>query len=236
MPRRSRRRSHEGDVIDADAFAQIMAGTGLLGTPAAEGGLGDEQAMRILMLLARTGRRVSEICMLDHDPLLPLHQPSISSADDAEGFVARLRYQQTKIDGAPDTILVDREIVAIIRAQQDWVSRTRTEPEAAAPKYLFVAARKNRNGDRPYSDRRLRERVGELARRLDIRDSTGALVDFQRTHRFRHTKATNLLNAGVPLHVVQRYLGHLTPEMTMTYADVAVHRRGRVSALWQDHR
>jgi len=44
------------------------------------------------------------------------------------------------------------------------------------------------------------------------------LVDFQRTHRFRHTKATTLLNAGVPLHVVQRYLGHLTPEMTMTYA------------------
>jgi hypothetical protein len=83
---------------------------------------------------------------------------------------------------------------------------------------LFVAARKNRNGDRPYSDRRLRERVGELARRLDIRDSTGALVDFQRTHRFRHTKATTLLNAGVPLHVVQRYLGHLTPTMTMTYA------------------
>ena len=30
--------------------------------------------------------------------------------------------------------------------------------------------------------------------------------------------ATNLLNAGVPLHVVQRYLGHLTPTMTMTYA------------------
>jgi hypothetical protein len=27
-----------------------------------------------------------------------------------------------------------------------------------------------------------------------------------------------LLNAGVPLHVVQRYLGHLTPTMTMTYA------------------
>jgi hypothetical protein len=51
-----------------------------------------------------------------------------------------------------------------------------------------------------------------------VRDSTGALVDFNRTHRFRHTVATNLLNAGVPLHVVQRYLGHLTPTMTMTYA------------------
>ena len=116
-----------------------MAGAGLLGTPAAEGGLGDEQAMRILMLLARTGRRVSEICMLDHDPLLPLHPPgSGGRARRADGFVARLRYQQTKIDGAPDTILVDREIVAIIHAQQDWLRRAR--PDAAAPKYLFVAA------------------------------------------------------------------------------------------------
>ena len=51
-----------------------------------------------------------------------------------------------------------------------------------------------------------------------MHDSTGAVVEFQRTHRFRHTKATSLLNAGVPLHVVQRYLGHLSPEMTMIYA------------------
>ena len=213
-PRRSRHHGQGRDVIDADAFTQIMAGAGLLGTPAAEGGLGDEQAMRILMLLASTGRRVSEICMLDHDPLLPLHQPASSAGDaqgEAEGFVARLRYQQTKIDGAPDTILVDREIVAIIRAQHDWVRRAR--PDAAAPKYLFVAARNNRHGDRPYSDGRLRERIGELARRLDIRDTTGVLVDFQRTHRFRHTKATTLLNAGVPLHVVQRYLGHYAGDL-----------------------
>ena len=51
-----------------------------------------------------------------------------------------------------------------------------------------------------------------------MRDSTGAVVDFNRTHRFRHTVATSLLNTGVPLHVVQRYLGHLTPTMSMTYA------------------
>jgi hypothetical protein len=35
----------------------------------------------------------------------------------------------------------------------------------------------------------------------------------------RHTRATELLNGGVPIHVVQRYLGHLSPEMTMRYAD-----------------
>jgi len=37
-------------------------------------------------------------------------------------------------------------------------------------------------------------------------------------HRFRHTRATSLINAGVPVHVVQRYLGHLSSEMTMRYA------------------
>jgi len=216
---RKRRRGGGRDVIDDDAFALIMAGAGLLGTPASEGGLGDEQAMRILMLLARTGRRVSEICLLDRDPLLPLG-PSVTEAGSTGGFTARLRYQQTKIEGAPDTILVDAEIVAIIRAQQQWADRFLAASQSAAtsPKYLFLAARNNRNGDHPYSASRLRAVLALLASRLDVRDAAGAAVDFQRTHRFRHTRATSLLNSGVPLHVVQRYLGHLSPEMTMIYA------------------
>ena len=65
----------------------------------------------------------------------------------------------------------------------------------------------------------LHRELTELARRLGIRDSACAVVDFQRTHRFRHTRATSLLNAGVPIHVVQRYLGHLSPAMTMHYAN-----------------
>jgi integrase len=212
------RRTREAEVIDPDALTQIMAGIGVLAAPAEEGGLGDEQAMRILMLLVRTGRRVNEICLLDRDPLLALDMPTTDT--DAGGFVARLHYQQTKIHGAPDTILVDQETVAIIRAQQQWADQVLAGGESAvtAPKYLFLAARRNRNGDRPYSSGRLRQLLSQLARRLDIRDSAGSFVDFQRTHRFRHTKATSLLNAGVPLHVVQRYLGHLTPEMTMVYA------------------
>ena len=62
----------EGQVIDDDAMTRIMAGLDLLGTAVADGGFGDEQAMRITMLVALLGRRVSEICLLDRDPLLPL--------------------------------------------------------------------------------------------------------------------------------------------------------------------
>jgi hypothetical protein len=77
------------------------------------------------MLVALLGRRVSEICLLDRDPLLPLlpasppARPAAPAGPDSQVPVARLRYQQTKIDGAPATVLVHAEVVAIIREQQD---------------------------------------------------------------------------------------------------------------------
>jgi integrase len=206
------------DVIDDTAMAKIMAGIGQLGEKAGDGGLDDPQAMRIMMLQARMGRRISEILMLDTDPLLPL--ASAPAAAGPGAMIARLRYQQTKIDGAPDTILVDAEVVAIIGEQQEWAATWLGEHAApgARPRYLFLGLLFNRNADRPYVSATLHRALTELARRLGIRDSAGHLVDFQRTHRFRHTRATSLLNAGVPIHVVQRYLGHLSPAMTMHYA------------------
>ncbi|MGO9193249.1 MAG: tyrosine-type recombinase/integrase [Streptosporangiaceae bacterium] len=206
------------DVIDDTAMAKIMSGIGQLGASGGDGGLDDPQAMRIMMLQARLGRRISELLMLDTDPLLPLAAGPAASEPGAT--VARLRYQQTKIDGAPDTVLVDAEVVAIIRDQQEWAAGWLREHAApgACPRYLFLGLLFNRNADRPYVSATLHRELTELARRLGIRDAAGRLVDFQRTHRFRHTRATSLLNAGVPIHVVQRYLGHLSPAMTMHYA------------------
>jgi integrase len=229
--RRSAVRPERREVIDDTAFSQIMANLHLLGASAAEGGFGDEQVMRIVMLVARTGRRVSEIRMLDRDPLLPLDRVGGSNqgGDDDGGFVAKLRDQQTKIDRAPDTMLVDAEIVAIIGEQQRWVDEHLSQRWAprTSPRYLFLAARMNRHADKPYTLERIHLMVGDLARRLGIRDGVGRLVDFNRTHRFRHTRATSLLNAGVPLHVVQRYLGHLTPAMTMEYAETLAETHER---------
>ena len=213
------RRDPALDIIDDAAMTQIMAGIGMLGESAADGGLDDPQAMRVMMLQARLGRRINEILMLDADPLLPL-VPGPRSAAGPGALTARLRYQQTKIDGAPDTIPVDDEIATVIRAQQEWAAAWLEEHAApgARPRYLFLGLLFNRNADRPYASGTLHKALTELARRLGIRDSAGRAVDFQRTHRFRHTRATSLLNAGVPVHVVQRYLGHLSPAMTMHYA------------------
>jgi len=57
------------------------------------------------------------------------------------------------IDGAPDTMLVDAEIVAIIEEQQRWVTQHlagRWAP-GVTPTYLFLAAKMNRHADRHYT-------------------------------------------------------------------------------------
>ena len=218
-----RRLPNEDVYFDEHTMAQVMRHAGRLGAPPEEGGIGDEQAMRILMLLARTGRRASELLLLDFDCLLPIpgipaHEPDTGP----DSVVARLRFQQTKIEGAPNTIFVDGEVVAIIRNQQQWVhDHVRTlqrDPGAPPPGYLFLAATRNHHGRHSYPKTTLTHRLHQLGELADIRDSQGRRPPLSHVHRFRHTRATSLINAGVPVHVVQRYLGHLSAEMTMRYA------------------
>ena len=217
-------RAPDDDVFfDDHTMAQLMRHAGLLGAPTQEGGIGDEQAMRIVMLLARTGRRVGELLLLDYDCLLPI--PGLTPQDDdgdPDAIVAKLRFQQTKIEGAPNTIFIDAEIVTIIKTQQQWVHahvrRLLRDPAALPPRYLFLAIAHNHRGRHSYPKTTVTLRLQQLAELADIRDSQGRRPPLSHVHRFRHTRGTSLINAGVPVHVVQRYLGHLSPEMTMRYA------------------
>ncbi len=178
-------------------------------------GLGDPQAARAWMLQALTGRRVSEILLMDYDPLTPI--TGVEVADAAEdAFVARLDYQQTKVDGVTNSIPVEASVVALVTEQQHWAAGK--VDAGTTPRQLFLEPRHNHKGlrARPYPSHQ------QGLRRLDdivkLADSTGRRLRFTSTHRLRHARATELLNNGVPVHVVQRYLGHKSPEMTMRYA------------------
>jgi integrase len=213
----------EDVYFDDHTMAQVMRHAGLLGAPPEEGGIGDEQAMRILMLLARTGRRAGELLLLDFDCLLPIAGiPADQHDTSPDAIVAKLRFQQTKIEGAPNTIFVDSEVVAIVRAQQRWVHEhvraLLRDPAARPPRYLFLAINRNNRGRHSYPKTTVTHRLKQLGELADIRDSQGRRPPLSHVHRFRHTRATSLINAGVPVHVVQRYLGHLSAEMTMRYA------------------
>lgn len=89
---------------------------------------------------------------------------------------------------------------------------------ATAPGYLFLATARNHRCRHPYHKTTLRDKLIKLGELTDIRDSQGRRPPLGNVHRFRHTRATSLINSGVPVHVVQRYLGHLSPKMTMHYS------------------
>lgn len=179
-------------------------------------GLGDPQAARAWLLQALTGRRASEILMLDFDPLLPIPgQERPTDSDDPDAFIAKLRYQQTKVDGVLPTILVEQAVVNVIGEQQAWIRRHYPN---LTPKYLFVGLRYQHHGQRPRTYQSYGVALGKLDRIHGLTDAAGHRLRFTQTHRLRHTRATELLNDGVPIHVVQRYLGHASPEMTLRYA------------------
>ena len=170
---RPARRDPALDIIDDTAMTKIMAGIGLLGEKAGDGGLDDPQAMRIMMLQARLGRRINEILMLDADPLLPLARGR-QAAGEPGAMAARLRYQQTKIDGVGGDRpgrrggRRDHPGAAGVGRHPGWTERT--PRRAARPRDLFLGLLFNRNADRPYVAATLHRALTELARRLDTRE------------------------------------------------------------------
>lgn len=212
-------------ALEDDVVTQIAAGSEVLARAKADGGFGDEQAFRALMLQIRTGRRMNEILLMDFEPLTPLLHLSAeakTAAEAGDGFVARMTYQQTKVEsGQASSIPVDAEVVEIIHAQQQWARAFLTGKQASPdlePRYLFLRSKTNRLGQHPYPSETYHARLSALTDRLAIIDSAGRPVQISKTHSFRHTRATNLINAGVPIHVVMRYFNHVTPTMTMHYA------------------
>jgi integrase len=223
-------------VLSDAVISQIIQHSDLIAKPRSEGGLGQEQIVRILGLLIRTGRRISEIALLDFDPIVSIPFP------DPNGYVARLRYQQTKIITSDNTILIDQEVVDLVRRQQEYARdfMAGAGKPTVDPKYLFLAREGNRNGDRPFSYVTITAVLAAYSKMIDLRDSQGKPLSISRTHSFRHTRATNLLNAGTPIHVAMRYMGHKTPTMFMHYAQtlstVAEHEFLRYQKLTSDGR
>ena len=217
---------NDGNYVDDHALAQITAALPLLGLPRGEqmritrgdggqilaSGFDDPQAMRMILLQILTGRRSSEIRHCESGCLSPATGRAAEAAQGEE--IARFRYAQTKIDIAPDTILVDSEVVAIIEEQQRWV---RDRFPGIQPRHLFLQLTGNRAGAKPYPSGTYTFRLREFSKIVQVADSKGRPVRLSHTHRFRHTKFTRLAELGLPVHVLQRYAGHATPTMILQY-------------------
>lgn len=152
--------------------------------------------MRMILILQEAGMRSSELCMM---PLECLTQ-------DASGDWF-LRYYQAKMH-KEHSIPLASEVVAVIQEQQQVVRREWGQTAS----FLFP----NEDGQ-PLKQQTFVRALNRLAYQKRICDAAGKPYNFQ-SHQFRHTVGTRMINNGVPQHIVQRYLGHESPEMTARYA------------------
>ena len=183
-----------------------------------------EPVVRMVIVLRETGMRVSELCYLSFDCL----------RQDGQG-TWWLTYRQFKRK-ADHSVPIRPDVAAIISQQQQYIRMTLGEKFMmlfceTEGKSWFQRRHGNKRGrlkplalshfspiSREISPYTLRGYLYELAHQKEIRDLDGQIFPLQHVHRFRHTKGTDLINHGVPIAQVKRFLGHDSFSMTMVYA------------------
>jgi len=168
-----------------------------------------EPVMRMVLVLQECGMRISELLFLKPDCLLQ---------DKAGDWF--MRYYQFKMK-KEITIPVSREVVRVIQEQRSYIQAALSVPfdylfcanEGGGCKGYFTPSPKN------MTQQAFSRYLNNLAKRHSICDASGKVWHFQ-SHQFRHSVGTTMINNGVPQHIVQRYLGHESPNMTAVYAHI----------------
>lgn len=172
-----------------------------------------KSVMRMVLVNIECGFRIGELTRLKLDCL--------KSDGKGDWYIQYQMYKMNKEHTKP----ISNELGKVIQEQQAYIQHLfgndfsylfcgRARGHAKGKyKGVFIAVKQI------MSAQAFSRHINDLARKFEIKDKSGKIWNFQ-THQFRHTVGTRMINAGVPQHIVQRYLGHESPEMTMVYAHI----------------
>lgn len=164
------------------------------------------QYIPVVILLRATGWRASDILNLRYDKCLDKK---------AEGWYICGDINKTKV--LNHRVPITEDVATIVKlAAED--AKEKSTPENNPEKFLFVNYRGKRMGI-PYQPSKIAGSLNRLAAEKQIVDSNGEIFHF-RNHAFRHTKAVELINNGMSLLLVQKWLAHASANMTQTYAKI----------------
>lgn len=179
---------------------------------------------RMLIVIRESGMRVSELCNLKFDCI----------RQDAQGtwWLDYYRFKQKD----EHTVPIRPEIAAVIQEQQQYIRENlgnlfhklfcQTEGCTWFQNKIPKKDLNKRELDyfsplpKEISPNTFRGYLYKLAVDKNIRDASGQIFPIQKVHQFRHTKATDMINNGVPIEQIKRYLGHTSFSMTMVYAHI----------------
>ena len=168
----------------------------------------------VVTILRASGWRISDVLNLRHDTCLEQTE---------RGWFLCGDIQKTKVLG--HKVPITDEVALLIQTHMTLVTTTHTDQDNPK-RYLFPAIQARRAG-RPLFASGVSDALNSLAKKQQIRGPDGTIFHF-RSHAFRHTKAVELINNGMPLMYVQQWMAHLSPEMTLVYAkllDSTMHKK-----------
>ncbi len=158
----------------------------------------------IFILLRASGWRISDVLNLRCDTCLE-HSTS--------GWWLCGDIRKTNV--LSHKVPISDEIAALVTTQQNSVEE-HIPAEWNPHKYLFPSQMKDRRGLPVHADA-FRYVLTSFSKRAGLIDETGKPFRLK-AHAFRHTKAVELINNGMSLFYVQKWMAHLSPNMTMVYA------------------
>lgn len=160
----------------------------------------------VVIILIASGWRISDVLNLKYDTCLEYTE---------QGWYLRGDIRKTRVAG--HRIPISDEVKTVV---ESVVQITRSKStEVNNPRHLlFNRYSGRRMGLAPHAQR-ISEALNRLAEKYNITDDQGNLYYF-RLHAFRHTKGVELVNNGMSLLHVQKWMAHMSPEMTLVYAKV----------------
>ncbi|MBP2644330.1 MAG: XerC [Firmicutes bacterium] len=160
----------------------------------------------IVILLRASGWRISDIFNLRYNTCLDRT---------AQGWWLCGDIPKTQV--LDHRVPITDEIAAIVQAVVEAVKEKSTS-DNNPKKYLFVRFDGKRKG-RPPAGITVQNALNRLANKYNIIDNQGILYHFG-NHAFRHTKGVELINNGMNVLHVQKWMAHASPEMTLRYAKI----------------
>jgi integrase len=160
----------------------------------------------IVVLLRASGWRASDILNLRYDRCLERT---------AQGWW--LCGDIPKTDVLNHRVPIADEVAVVAQAVIDEVRETSTLDNN--PGHLLFVRLDGRRKGSPPCGRLINDSLNHLAKEYHIVDDQGQLFHFK-SHAFRHTKGVELINNGMDILHVMKWMAHASPEMTLRYAKI----------------
>lgn len=172
-------------------------------------------------VIANTGMRRSELLGLRWSDVdltagtLSINRGLVAVAYEVHESRGKTRNSRRQLDLDPTT-------VAVLATWRDWQHAEHQAVGLADPAWMFTDT-----SGAPIHPHTISQAFGRVTRNAD--------VPVIRLHDVRHTHATLLLKAGVPVKVVSERLGHTTPTFTIeTYQHVLPGMQAEAARTFQE--